>query len=150
MHAVNTDLRMIEYPSFSINYLVQVIGVELVGSSALIIHRHTHLLELLHNKLDALIHRYAMSEQSVYRLGKWIVLVIANTIGFEAAGNFLLFIKDTRWYTGRRRSCRDIFHHHRIRADFRAVAYGDRAEYLGSRPHHHAVAQGGVPFAVPP
>ena len=60
--AVNTDDGIIEYPYFLVNNLVQVIGVEFVGSGTLLIHGHAHLFELLQNEFDALIHRHAMPD----------------------------------------------------------------------------------------
>ena len=80
----NLNGCIIEYPNILVNYLVQVIRVKFVGSGALFVHGHPHFLKLLQNEIDALIHRHAMPEQSVYRLGKRVVLVIADTIGIEA------------------------------------------------------------------
>ena len=75
---------IIEYPYFLVNNLVQVIGVEFICSSALFVHGHAHLFELLQNKFDALIHRHAMPDQAMQRLVDRIVLVVADAVRVPA------------------------------------------------------------------
>ena len=48
--------KIIEKPSFLINYLVELIRVKFVGGGTLLIDRPSHFLQLLQDELDALIH----------------------------------------------------------------------------------------------
>src|SRR5450759_2592393 len=125
-------------------------GVEFVGRGTLLIHGHAHFFELMQDEFDALIHGHAMSDETVQRLGDWIVLVTAYAVGIEACRSLLLLLQYPRRNSRCSRPCRNILHHDRIGTDLRTVADGDRAEYLGARPHHHAVAQRRVALAFLP
>src|SRR5512135_3241873 len=141
---------IIEYLNLLINNLIQMAGIELVGGRALFFHGHPHLLELLQDEVDTLIDGNAMSEQAVNGLEHRLVLVVADAVGIETMGDFVLLVQDARRNAGSRRTGGHILHHHRIGADLRAVADVDRAKHLRARADHHAVAYGGMALAMLP
>src|SRR5512135_3391387 len=141
---------IIEYLNLLINNLIQMAGIELVGGRALFFHTHPHLLELLQDEVDALVNCDAMPQQAVDGLEHRIVLVIADAVGIEPMGDFLLLVEDTRRDAGCGRAGWYILDHHRIGADFCTVANMDRAEHLGASPHHHTIAQRRMALAMLP
>src|SRR5882672_290213 len=112
----------------------------------------------IQNQFDTLVQVDAVIEQTLHRLGKRIVFRFGrNGIGGEPELGRLLFARlvllienDACGNADRGRPGRNVLHHHRVRADPRALAHGNRPEHLRASADDHPFAERRVALALVP